>query len=222
MIVFSVNLTQVYETATYDSEYAHLPVLCKFQVSYLCILLLNLPAAAGAPDMAELRNQIRSIDRTQHGPYFRGYCGEHESEYHGITQLAGNSFGEPLSLSIFTQFNCISVSSMQTRNFDAHVRRRGRLDEESQRVRANILPPRPTSLAYTRIRGCRNASAGPSGVHVYDLGVPSVREQEVIDRLHAGEGVLGTEMNNLFEKCTVCDLYFVASLLRVHIRGCMN
>ena len=44
--------------------------------------------------MAEIRNQFRSVERTQHGPYFRGYCGEHESEYQGVTQLAGSSLGK--------------------------------------------------------------------------------------------------------------------------------
>lgn len=49
---------------------------------------------------------------------------------------------------------------------------------------------------------------------------PLAWEQDIIDRLQAGEGVSGVEMSNLFEKCTLCDYYFVASLLCVHIRGC--
>ena len=110
---------------------------------------------------------------------------------------------------------------MQTRNIDSpRIRRRARLDEESQRLRANILPLRPTSMAYTRIRGRQNPFVGPSAVQVHDLGVPSTREQEIINQLQAGEGVLRTEMTTLFEKCALCDLYFVASLLRAHVRGC--
>jgi hypothetical protein len=41
--------------------------------------------------MASLRTEFRSTESTRHGPYFRGYCGEHESEYQGTIQLAGNS-----------------------------------------------------------------------------------------------------------------------------------
>jgi hypothetical protein len=46
-------------------------------------------ATGGAPDMASLRDEFRSLESTLHGPYFRGYCGEHESEYEGTMQLAG-------------------------------------------------------------------------------------------------------------------------------------
>ena len=52
------------------------------------------------------------------------------------------------------------------------------------------------------------------------LGLPSEREQDVIERLQAGEGVSAFDMHGVFEKCTICDAYFVASLLRIHIRGC--
>jgi hypothetical protein len=44
--------------------------------------------------MASLRARFRSIESIQHGPYFRGYFGEHESEYPGTTQLAGASAGK--------------------------------------------------------------------------------------------------------------------------------
>lgn len=40
--------------------------------------------------MAILRSEFRSIESIEHGPYFRGYCGEHESEYQGTTQLSGS------------------------------------------------------------------------------------------------------------------------------------
>jgi hypothetical protein len=41
--------------------------------------LLICSVAIGAPDMDGLRRQFRSTEstRTQRGPYFRGYCGEH-------------------------------------------------------------------------------------------------------------------------------------------------
>jgi hypothetical protein len=174
--------------------------------------------------MARLRNQFRSIESTQQGPYFRGYCGEHESEYQGAIQLAGTPLGNAIIKSFysFSQTSTIAGSSMLTEVDGARARNRARLDEESRRFRATILRPRPTSSAYTRIRGraCPDANAGPSIARNLNFGVPSVREQEILDRLQAGEGILGTEMGNLFEKCTLCDDYFVASLLRVHIRGC--
>ena len=39
--------------------------------------------------MASLRTRFRSIETTERGPYFREYCGEHESDNQGIVQLAG-------------------------------------------------------------------------------------------------------------------------------------
>jgi hypothetical protein len=109
---------------------------------------------------------------------------------------------------------------MQTGSGDARVRFRARLDEESLRVRASIMPPHRTSLAYTRIRGRSHSTNDWSAVQLDHTGMPSAREQDIIDRLQAGEGLSDVEMGNLFEKCTLCDQYFVASLLRVHIRGC--
>ena len=93
---FSVNLTQIYQTATHESEYEHLPILG--MSLHLFGLLLIFSPATGVPDMACLRTDFRSIRSTQHGPYFRGYCGEHESEYQGTTQLAGTPLGR-LSIS---------------------------------------------------------------------------------------------------------------------------
>jgi hypothetical protein len=61
-------------------------------------LQLIFSSATGAPDMASLRTEFRSIESTEHGPYYRGYCGEHESEYQGTTQLAGTSLGKPCAI----------------------------------------------------------------------------------------------------------------------------
>lgn len=108
---------------------------------------------------------------------------------------------------------------MQTQCDDAHARNRARLDVESQRVRASIIPPRRTSLAYTRIRGRRNSTTNWSAAQLDNTG-PLAREQAIIERLQGGEGTSGVEISSLFEKCTLCDKYFIASLLRVHIRGC--
>jgi hypothetical protein len=57
-------------------------------------LLLIFSLASGVPDMATLRSEFRSAESSQQGPLFRGYCGEHESEYQGITQLARTLPGE--------------------------------------------------------------------------------------------------------------------------------
>jgi hypothetical protein len=54
--------------------------------------------------MASLRTEFHSIENKQHGPYFMGYCGEHESEYEGTTQLAGTSLGR-LFISFIHRFN---------------------------------------------------------------------------------------------------------------------
>jgi len=101
-------------------------------------------------------------------------------------------------------------------------RHRLRLDEESHRVRANIFIPPPTSRAFTRVRGRMNRGLTPSMARPtrLSLGLPSEREQDVIERLQGWEGVSEFDMRGVFEKCTICDAYFVASLLRIHIRGC--
>ena len=127
------------------------------------MLLLNhsVYVAAGAPNIAELRGQFSSVGS---GPYFRGYCGEHESDYQEITQLAGNFLGKPV-VPYFPYFLIIWFTVDPTHGFDTHARNRARLDEECQRVRATILPLQHTSLARTRIRGRRNAHASlPSAI----------------------------------------------------------
>lgn len=52
------------------------------------------------------------------------------------------------------------------------------------------------------------------------LGLPSEREQDIIERLQAGEGISEFDMRGVFEKCGICNAYFVASFLHIHIRGC--
>lgn len=103
------------------------------------------------------------------------------------------------------------------RHFDTHARNRARLDEE----RATIFPLRPTSLAHMRIRGRRNAYAGPSTLQVLNHGTPSAHEQEIMNRLQVGEGVSGIHLADLLEKCALCDHYFVLSLKPAHSRGCV-
>ena len=93
------------------------------------------------------------------------------------------------------------------------------MNDDSRRIRASIIPPRRTSTAYTRVRGHSHSTINFSAVQL-DNTEPSVRERNIIDRLHAGEGVSDIDMSCLVEKCTACDNYFVASLLRVHIRRC--
>ena len=116
--------------------------------------------------------------------------------------------------------NSIVASALQTESEEARARHLARLDEESRRVRALIVPHRRTSMAYTRIRGRSRATTSRAAAQVDNLGVPSVREQEVIDRLSGGEGCSGSELRSLIELCTSCHRYFIASLLKVHIRGC--
>ena len=96
------------------------------------------------------------------------------------------------------------------------------LDEESRRFCANISVPPPTSQAFTRIRGQMNAGLTPSMACPtrLSLGLPSKCEQDIIEKLQARDDVSEFDMRGVFEKCTNCDAYFVASLLRIHIRGC--
>jgi hypothetical protein len=173
--------------------------------------------AIGAPDMDRLRRQFRSTESTKCGPYFRGYCGEHTSEHGETVQLAGAES----NLICYQVLLFINLASDFFQNdFDARARNRDRLVEEAQYVRASITCSRPASAAHTRIRGRRNAIAPSHVTQTHNLGGPLIQEQGIIDRLQAGEGVLGGEMADLFEKCTSCDHYFVASLLRLHIVAC--
>lgn len=113
----------------------------------------------------------------------------------------------------------LSISTLAN---DVHASRRAWMNEESRRVRRMIPEPVPTSSAYTRIRGRRQNGAGPSGARPTreSLGLPSHREQEILDQLLGNEGVSTFNMSGLFEKCSICDCYFITSLLRSHIRGC--
>jgi hypothetical protein len=87
-------------------------------------------------------------------------------------------------------------------------------------ILANTLSVPPSSSAYTRRRG-RNALAGPSTIRVTreSMGLPSVSEEDRLMRMQAGEGISPQEMLNLFEQCDICDRYFLASFLPVHIRS---
>jgi hypothetical protein len=128
-----------------------------------------------------------------------------------------------LCFHLFAKFSAILAPTiiMEIESSEGRrARHRTRLDEESRRIRASIIPPRRTSLAYTRIRGRSHSTINRLAVHIDNMGVPLAQEQSIIDRLQAGEGISSVEMSSLIEKCTLCDRYFVASLLRVHIRGC--
>ena len=82
--------------------------------------------------------------------------------------------------------------------------------------------PAPTSSAYMRIRGQPQNGGEPSAARATreSLGLPLHAEQVILDRLLGNEGVSTFDMTGLFEKCSICDRYFIASLLCVHIRGC--
>jgi hypothetical protein len=109
---------------------------------------------------------------------------------------------------------------MQTESEDLHLRYRARRNEESRRIRASIVQPRRTSSAFTRIRGRSTSTANWSAVALDHPGLPLAWEQDVIERLQAGEGISAVEMSSLFEKCFLCNHYFIASLQRLHIRSC--
>lgn len=175
--------------------------------------------------MDTLRGQFRG---TLPGPYFIGYCGEHQSQYPGIVQLAGASLAEGGGYLLFLLHPSVLCSKIlgllqpSTSASNPQARHRARLDEESRRFRATIPVPPPTSSAFTRIRGRRNAGLTPSMARPtrLSLGLPSQSEQDIIERLQAGEGIPEFDMRGVFKKCTICNAYFVASLLRIHIRGC--
>ena len=52
------------------------------------------------------------------------------------------------------------------------------------------------------------------------MGLPSEGEQDILERLQAGEGISEFAMRSVFEKCTICKAYFVGNLLSIHICGC--
>ena len=55
--------------------------------------------------MATLRDRFLSIETTERGPYFRGYCGEHETIHEGIVQLAGNGISGKLFILFIHQLD---------------------------------------------------------------------------------------------------------------------
>ena len=95
------------------------------------------------------------------------------------------------------------------------------MNEESSRMQSMIPAPVPTSSAYTRIRGRPQRGGGPLAARPTreSLGLPSHAQQAVLDQLLANEGVSAFNMRTLFGKCSTCNRYFIASLLRVQIWG---
>lgn len=192
-------------------------------------LLTNINAASGrVPDMNRLRAEFRMMSNHLHGPYFNNYCGEHESEHPGIAQLSGASHADGglcFLYCFYSAYNLLSKGRPSLSTLEnAHARRRAYMNEESRLVRSMIPAPIPTSFAYTRIRRPRTQDAGPLVVRPTheSLGLPSCGEQAILDQLLANEGVSTFDLTGLFEKCGVCDRYFIASLLRVHIQSCCS
>ena len=98
------------------------------------------------------------------------------------------------------------------------IRHRERLDAASASLASSLSAPLPSSSAYTRRRG-RNAVAGPSAIHVTreSMGLPSKKEEGILERMQVAEGISAAEMLHLFEQCDLCAQYFLSSFLKNHI-----
>lgn len=223
LLFFSVDLSHIYDTALFESEYDHLPTLrmsftCLQNVRLFILQLVFLIWVTSAVSFALLRvlsvvnifvgtvvNTYQSMTGSFSWPELAPRL-RNKVNYHQILLVIDSAFW----------FIGLFPSDFE----GARARNQDHLNEEARRLRAAIPHPRPASSAYTRIRRRRNAPAAPSTVRTHGFGELSIREQEVLDRLQAGEGVSGTEMVDLIEKCTSCNQYFIANLLRLHIRAC--
>jgi hypothetical protein len=178
-------------------------------------------------------------------PYFEGYCGEHQYEYPGFEQKSGPRkvpFGTYfcMSLPILLILNSAPVigrhGTFYPLDYGAvRARKRAALDAASAELAASISArprPPPSSTAHTRVIRRRNftltdnAIAGPSGRSVTDVDpiradvVASCQEARLLTTLAGGDGISSYDMQGFIEKCSICHMYYLGSILPVHILSC--
>lgn len=85
-----VNLTEVYLSATMESEYLNIPTLGKlvslqYMPLFTIVLVSGLQLATGGL-LADFL--LRGVDTIEVGPFFNGFCGDHISDHLGTEQQA--------------------------------------------------------------------------------------------------------------------------------------
>jgi hypothetical protein len=114
------------------------------------------------------------------------------------------------------------------------ARKRAALDAASAELASSISArprPPPSSTAHTRVIRRRttlttNAIAGPSGATDVDQfsGADSVvassQEARLLTMLAGGDGISSYDMQGFIEKCGICHMFYLSSILRIHIRSC--
>jgi hypothetical protein len=114
------------------------------------------------------------------------------------------------------------------------ARKRAALDAASAELAASISArprPPPSSTSHSRVIRRRNtltnnAIAGPSGQSVTDVDpiradvVASYQEARLLTTLAGGDGISSYDMQGFIEKCGICHMYYLGSILPVHILSC--
>ncbi len=143
----------------------------------------------------------------------------------------------------FTDFEFTSTAPVNDRHGTVYpldygavrARKRAALDAASAELAASISArprPPPSSTAHTRVIRRRNtlitnnAIAGPSSHSVTDVDqiradvVASCPEARLLTMLAGGDGISSYDMQGFIEKCSVCHMFYLGSILSVHILSC--
>lgn len=225
---FYLQLSELYTSATLESEYPHIPKL----VSGLMPSTNNLLTAF----------LLRGADSIEVGPYFLGYCGEHAVDHPGSEQQSGS----PIVVTRTGQKK--TRSSLSAGIASSHT---GLKFSNSTRSTATVAQPSACSgiksasskrLTTTVLRAPARQSTmnlGPSTPHaasVYmDMG-PSLEEHpiagsstgvdtasnvsNILRVLEDGGGISKYQADGLLERCDKCREYFLAVFFKTHVLAC--
>jgi hypothetical protein len=173
-------------------------------------------------------------------PYFEGYCGEHYPELEQKSGPRKVAFGMYFCMSLFdiTDFGFLYTAHANDRHRTFHpldygavrARKRAELDVTSAELSAAISArprPPPSSTADTRVIRRRttlttNAIAGATDVdQIFGAdAAASSKEARLLTTLIGGDGISSYDMQGLIEECGVCHMFYLGSILPIHIFSC--
>jgi hypothetical protein len=172
---------------------------------------------------------------------FEGYCREHESGHPGSKQLSGYGLLMDSGMIRSTRPSYISRPTIHTGTRSNLIPRSDLLPTDTSSYSAARMhrrmatdPPSghqfsmksaSTSPSRARTQICKNATAGPSRSSSISSSKvafqqPTEDEDHILGCLREGKGISAANLKDLTEPCGICGAYFLASILRSHIRTC--
>ncbi|KAJ2932076.1 hypothetical protein H1R20_g5016, partial [Candolleomyces eurysporus] len=191
---FRVNLSNVYRNGQLVSAYSNLP-------------LLN---SGRAPQTACMEVEFNVKYAGQKGPYFKGYAGEHVSDYEGCVQLKGTS------LTFISQPTLINrVEAKLYVPYPRPEAIRARQNELQARAiqELSVCRPRRQSAAQTTIV---RRQSGPSRTLLHG----GIDTTHFANNLERGVGVPQRNFSYLFQACNSCGHMFYTDRLNQHLLKC--